>query len=349
MIPCAFAIPGDLATPTGGYAYARALLAASRAAGLALRHVPLPGGFPDPSAEEVAQTLATLAEAPEPALLVDGLALGALPAQALRRLPKPLIALHHHPLGLEPGLTGAESARRLATEAEALSACAAVLTTSATTARTLTDRLAVAPDRIAVAEPGVARPSSGRGDAAPRRGAPQVLGVGTLSHRKGWDVLADALARLADLPWQAAIAGADDREPAAAAALRARIEALGLAPRLRLLGAQSPLQLAQLYDGADLFVLPSRYEGYGMVVAEAMAHGLPVVTTSAGALPEAAGGAARLVPPDDAAALAEALRPLLADAAARAPLAAASRARAERFPRWEDAARTLADLLRSLQ
>lgn len=339
----AFVIPGDLATPTGGYAYARALLAAAPSAGISLRHQPLAGAWPDPTRADLAEA-AALAALPEPLLLVDGLALGAMPADLLKSLGKTIVALHHHPLGLEPGLSPDAASARLAAEAEALAACAAVLTTSVTTARTLITQLSVPKDKIAVAEPGVARVPP-----APRRGdPPRILGVGTISRRKGWDLLIPALAPLADLPWHAEIAGAEDREPDEAGALRAAIDAHALTGRVTLAGALTQSELAARYAAADLFVLPSRYEGYGMVVAEAMAHGLPVLSTTAGALPEAAGGAARLVPPDDAPALSAALADLLRSPAARDRLAAASRRRAETLPRWEDAAAEFARLLRGL-
>jgi len=335
------AVPGDLSTPTGGYEYARRLLAAAPEAGLTLTHLALPDGFPEPSEAAVRETLARLAATPGP-LLVDGLAHGALPAEGLRPLGPRLAALHHHPLGLETGLAPAETARRLAAEAAALAETRAVICTSRTTAATLNDRLNVPPERITVALPGLDPAPK-----APRRGEPPVvLGVGTISRRKGWDVLAEALAPLAGLPWRAEIAGATDREPEATRALEARLARLGLEDRLRLLGALPRAELDRRFAAADLFVLPSRYEGYGMVVAEALSRGLPTVTTTAGALPEAAGDAAILVPPDDPAALTAALGGLLESPEARDGLAA--RALARSFPTWTRTAATVAAALRPL-
>ncbi|MFO7853765.1 MAG: glycosyltransferase family 4 protein [Paracoccaceae bacterium] len=335
------AVPGDLGTPTGGYEYARRLLSAAPEAGLALTHLALPDGFPEPSEAATRETLARLSATPGP-LLVDGLAHGALPASGLSPLGPRLAALHHHPLGLETGLAPAEAARRLAAEAAALAETAAVICTSRTTAATLADRLHVPPERITVALPGLDPAPK-----APRRGDPPViLGVGTISRRKGWDVLAEALAPLTGLPWRAEIAGAADREPEATRALEARLSALGLTDRVTLLGALPRAELDGRFAGADLFVLPSRYEGYGMVVAEALARGLPTVATTAGALPEAAGDAAILVPPDDPAALAEALRRLIERPEARDALAA--RALARRFPTWTETAAAVAAALRPL-
>src|SRR6185503_15322759 len=108
--------------------------------------------------------------------------------------------------------------------------------------------------------------------------------------------------------------------------LRQAITGARLDDRVVLAGAVPPVQLASHYGAADVFVLPSRHEGYGMAFAEAIAHGLPVVGTTAGAIPETVpAGAGVLVPPGDARELAAVLRRLIADDRARATLAAAAR------------------------
>lgn len=343
-IAARFAIPGDPATPTGGYVYDRRLAEAGPAAGLTLTPLPLPGGFPAADGAIIAETLRILSDAaaadPSP-ILIDGLAMGVLPADALAALPVPVFAMHHHPLGLEPGLDPARAAALIASETAALAVCAGVLTTSHATAETLRTRMGVPAERITVALPGTDIAPD-----APRRGDPPlILGVGTISARKGWDVLADALAAIVHLPWRAQIVGPRDRDKAADAALAAQLSALGLTGRVTLRGALDAAGLHEAYQSADIFCLPSRYEGFGMVAAEAMAHALPVVTTTAGALPEATGGAASLVPPDDAPALAAALAALLTDRAAADALAAASRKRAARLPSWAEAAAVAAALL----
>ncbi len=336
-----FAIPGDLATPTGGYEYDRRLIGAAPSAGLTLRHLPLRGGFPAASEGEVEAALAALGATSGP-VLADGLALGALPADRLPpHLPPRLVALCHHPLGTETGLDPAEARRLIAAEASILAACAGVVTTSEVTARTLARDLRVLPDKILVAPPGL-----DRAEPAPRRGDPPlILGVGTISARKDWPTLAEALARVSR-PYRCVIAGADDRDPAAVAHLRARLAELGLANRVTLAGALTRAELDRLYAEADLFALPSRHEGYGMVIAEAMARGLPVLASDAGAIPEAAGGAARLLPPGDPEAWAEALDALLSDAVERDRLSAAALARARALPDWTAAARVVANALR---
>lgn len=336
-----FAIPGDPETPTGGYVYDARLRDAAPRAGLDLPLLRLPAGFPDPSAAALAETLALLAGADAP-LLIDGLALGVLPADAIRALPAPVIAMHHHPLGLETGLTPARSAVLIASETAALAACAHVIATSRTTADTLAAKLGVPAGKITVAAPGLDRAAP-----APRAGRPaRILGVGTISRRKGWDVLVAALASIPAPDWTCEIVGPDDRDPEAAAALRAQIAAAGLAGRIRLTGAMTAEGLHAAYQGADIFCLPSRYEGYGMVAAEAMAHGLPVIATAAGALPEAVGDAGLLVAPDDAPALAAALTRLLTDREEADRRAAASHARAATLPGWDATAAIVADAIR---
>lgn len=102
-------------------------------------------------------------------------------------------------------------------------------------------------------------------------------------------------------------------------------------------GAVDDAALARAYAAADLFALPSRYEGYGIVYAEALSFGLPVLACDVGPVPELVGGeAALLVPPGDGGALSEALDLLLGDAALRRRMSAAARRRAAGLPRWED-------------
>jgi glycosyltransferase involved in cell wall biosynthesis len=173
---------------------------------------------------------------------------------------------------------------------------------------------------------------------------PQLLCVASISLRKGQDLLIEALAALRELPWTLRLVGPPDAEPAFTAALQARIAALGLASRIVFTGALTEAEVADEYRRADLFVLPSRMETYGMVLSEAAAHGLPILSTRCGGIPDTLpAGAALLVAPDDAGALAAALRDLLTDAALRERLRQAARVAC--FPRWPAAA---ADFARAL-
>ena len=339
-----FAIPGDLATPTGGYGYDRRLLALLPQAGVGVTHMRLPGSFPAPSQADIAETARLLAATPAHGLLlIDGLAYGALPASVIAGLGRRVVALVHHPLGLETGLSPEASARMLEDEARALALADAVIVTSAATARLLTRSLRVSPTRITVAEPGT--------EPAPRAPAtglpPRLLAVGAVSPRKAYGVLIAALEGLADLPWTLTIIGPTERAPDETLRLRAQIEGAGLAERIQLAGAASQAELAKAYHAADLFVMSSLYEGYGMVLGEAMARGLPIVATTGGAAAETIpDGAALKVPPGDIAALRAALARALGDRALRRRLAEASFVAGQALPRWPDTARIVAQVLR---
>lgn len=328
-----FAIPGDLATISGGYGYDRRLIAEAPAAGLRLRHLPLPGGFPEPSAADLAETHARLSAHAGP-LLIDGLAFGAFPESLACAVGDRTVALTHHPLCLEDGLAPEQAAALEASERAALAACRGSLVTSPATARLLVERFGMAPDRLAVAEPGVDRGPRAALDGDP----PRLLAVGSVIPRKGYDLLIAALAELADLDWSLEIVGPRDRSPAHEAALLAAIDAAGLAPRIRFAGAVPEAEVPAAYARAELFVAPSRFEGYGMAAAEALVRGLPVVAGPGGALADTA-AAGRIVDPADTPALAAALRELIADRAALRAAGARAWDAGRRLPTWADTAR----------
>jgi glycosyltransferase involved in cell wall biosynthesis len=197
----------------------------------------------------------------------------------------------------------------------------------------------------------VARPGS---DPAPlaqasQDGVVRLLSVGAVVPRKGFDVLIAALATLTDLSWRLTIAGDRTRDRDAAAQLDADIARHALGNRIAALGAVSPQRLTALYAEADVFVLASRFEGYGMAYAEALAHGLPVIGTSAGAIPDTVPpDAGLLVTPGDIPAFAQALRRVIGDAELRRRLASAARAAALRLPTWRQSAEIIARALERL-
>jgi glycosyltransferase involved in cell wall biosynthesis len=343
VIQVAFAVPGDLATPTGGFAYDRRIIAELRDIGFAVEVIDLGEGFPSASPATRAAARAALDRVPPSSpVIIDGLAYGALPELAERYCrTRAVIALVHHPLALETGLPEAEAARLRACEIAALAAARHVIATSDNTARILIADYAVPPDRITVAPPGTDRitPPARRNTDGPVK----LLAVGSLVPRKGYDVLIAALAAVADLAWQLTIAGARDHDPETAKQIEAQIAACGLKPRVTIAGAVAPERLACLYAAADLFVLASRFEGYGMAFAEAIGYGLPMIGTTAGAIPQTIPASAGvLVPPDDVGALAAALRRLIGDRDERARLAQAARVAAGRLPTWRDSARLIA-------
>jgi glycosyltransferase involved in cell wall biosynthesis len=341
-----FAVPGDLATPTGGYGYDRRIIAELSALGWRMEVVNLGDGFPYPAADTRATACARLvALPPGHPVVIDGLAFGVLPeaAEALRA-SHPLVALVHHPLALESGLSAADSASLCASERSALVCARHIIATSATVARLLVADYGVASGHLSVVEPGTDRVSA---PPRSREGVVKLLAVGSVIPRKGYDVLVAALARLRHLPWRLVIAGDCGRSPQTSRRLRAEIARLELTDRISLLGAVMPEQMSPLYASADLFVLPSRFEGYGMAYTEAIAHGVPVIGTTAGAIPQTVSAdAGVLVAPDDVEALAATLQRLIASPDERERLAAG--ARAAKFPSWSEQAARFARVLESL-
>ena len=337
-----FAIPGDLETPTGGYIYDKRMIAELRELGWRPEVLGLGDGFPRPNALTLAAARAHLSDVPKGRpIVIDGLAFGVLPdaAESLRET-HPLIALVHHPLALETGVTPQDAARLRESERAALACTRGVIVTSPATARTLAADYGVSAERITVAKPGTDRPKVVRRNSA---GVPHLLAVGAIVPRKGYDVLAAALGTLLDLPWRLTVVGDCSRDPACAARLRADIARHRLDPRVAIEDAVPAERLAALYASSDLFVLPSRYEGFGMAYAEAIAYGLPVIATTAGAIPDTVPASAGvLVPPDDPATLAAALRRLIAQPAEREKLAAGARAAAEALPTWRGSAELFA-------
>ena len=235
MTRCVFAIPGDLATPTGGYVYARKILPLL-AERLGVELCRLPEGFPlasEPVLHEAAASLAAF-NALGTVFFIDGLAYGALPVSALEALKGPVVALVHHPLGLEEGLTPSEKAHLLKTEDEALALARHVVAPSRGTVRELTRLFGVPAGKITVAEPGILRGTRASGASA---GEPlHIVSAGSLTPRKGYGILIDALNELRDLPWRATIAGAPDRSPETAALVRRKLSEYGFEERVRLAG-----------------------------------------------------------------------------------------------------------------
>jgi glycosyltransferase involved in cell wall biosynthesis len=352
MIPAAFAIPGNIDLPTGGYAYDRRLLALLGGFGVYVRHVALPGSFPTPTPDDLAASTLVLREAVQACrrtvLIVDGLAYGAMPRSLIDTLTNPVLALVHHPLCLEAGLAETRRAELRALETAALARAGHVVATSPTTAATLAADFGVPPARITVARPGT--DPAPRATGAGARGAPlHLLAIGSVVVRKAYPTLVKALAPLRQRRWRLTIVGPTDLEPAALSALEAAIRETGLNGRIALAGPASAGDLARHYASADLMVSASLYEGYGMALAEALARGLPIVCTTGGAAAETVPDAAAIkVPPADAAALAGAIARVLDDADLRRSLSDAAWAAAQALPRWEDTARIVAGAIRAI-
>jgi glycosyltransferase involved in cell wall biosynthesis len=348
VVALGFAVPGSLDQPTGGYAYDRRLIASLRALGCEVDVIDLGDGFPYPCAATRQGALERLRDAPAGRpLVIDGLALGVLPEAAQALAPShPLIALVHHPLALESGITAETAAALAASERAALACVRHSITTSPSTRRVLIADYGVPSECVTVALPGIDAVSV---SPRPRRDAVTLLAVGSVVPRKGYDILIEALAMLADLDWRLVIAGDRTRDRATADAIAAKIATAGLGTRVSMRGAVADEELARLHAEADVFVLASRHEGYGMAFAAAINHGLPVVGTRAGAIPETVpADAGILVEPDDAPALAAALRIMIADPGTRETYAGAARAAAKQLPRWDATARIFLQAVKSV-
>ncbi len=341
-----FAIPGDIDTLTGGYAYDKRLIAELRVLGLTIEHLQLSKRFPVPDAAALADAAAQFAALPDGAIvIVDGLAFGvmdSIAAQHAQRLI--IIALCHHPLMLETGLSSAQVQQLFLSEQRALHSAKAVIVTSRMTANILIDQFVIPAARIVVALPGTdAQPF------APCIGNPPVLlTLATLTRRKGHDVLIDALSRIQHLEWCARFVGGMHFDPAWAQLLQQKVNSFALSERISFVGSVE--NVASEYSHADLFVLPSLFEGYGMAFAEALSFGLPIVAARAGAVPDLVPDSAGiLVPPNDSIALADALQTLLADAAQRKHYQAGAQVAARNLPTWNETALAVARLINNIQ
>ena len=346
MIPLAFCIPGDLSLPTGGYRYDREVLARLADHGVDALHVALGAGYPDPSPEDIARTEAQLATiSPRTILLIDGLALGAMPPAMLAALPHKKLALVHHPLGLEAGLSPERTAFLLTNEKAVLEKIHHTIVTSPLTKRLLMHDFKLPERSISVAEPGTARAPRAVGTGHPL----QVLAVGAVSARKAYDHLVLALSTLSDVDWHLTIAGSLDLSPQATHDLQASIRKCALDKRITLTGAVDDATLDGLYARADIFAMSSLFEGYGMALTEALARGLPIVASSGGAATDTVPDHCTIkVPPGDVAALTKALRRVMTDQALRHRMADAAWAAAALLPSWDDTARDVADVIKAL-
>lgn len=345
---CSFLVPGDLNTRTGGYTYDRHIIEGLRALQWQV-DVRSPGdGWPMPDASSEALARGIVEALPDGELaVVDGLAFGAMPALVeahARRLR--WVALVHHPLSMETGLRPETQRALFESERRALATARGVIVTSPSTARALAS-FDVPATRIVVIEPGTEpaplAAGSGTDDLA-------LLCVATVTPRKGHSLLIEALAGLGDRRWTLHCAGSLTMDTECAAAFIEAIERHGLRDRVVLHGEQDEAGLRALYARGEAFVLPSFHEGYGMALAEALAHGLPVISTSAGAIPDTVpADAGVLVPPGDSIALRAALQRVMDDAGWRAQLSAGARKARELLPTWADSAARFASALGHFQ
>lgn len=374
-------LPGgidDPAAPSGGNIYDRRVCDELPHTGWQVHEHTVAGSWPRPAADARAELARLLARSPDGSvLLLDGLVACAAPDIVVHEAERLRLAvLVHLPLADETGLDPVLAAELDAGERRTLRAVSAVVATSHWAARRLVDHHGLAPDRVHVAAPGadIAPLASTSADTAPGTGpgavvrtdnSSRLLCVASVTPRKGHHRLVRALAALSDLPWSCVCVGGLGQDPGHVARVRELIEASGLGDRVRLVGPRTGPELEASYAGADLLVLASYAETYGMAVTEALARGVPVLATAVGGLPEAVGQAPDgtvpgiLVPPEvptrtppeeqPPAALTAALRRWLGEPDVRHRSKAAALHRRTALTGWDTTSRSLADALEQLR
>ncbi|MFF2848722.1 glycosyltransferase family 4 protein [Streptomyces sp. NPDC058001] len=351
-----FVLPGrvdDPTAPSGGNTYDRRVGLDLSGFGWHVHDHAVPGTWPRPAPaarRELARTLAALADGS--VVLLDGLVACGVPDIVVPEAARLRLAvLVHLPLADEMGLAPARAADLDARERTTLRAVSATVATSGWAARRLVEHHGLAPARVHVAAPGT--------DIAPLApgtdGISRLLCVASVTPRKGQHRLVEALASVADLPWSCVCVGGLDHDPGYVAGLRTLIAAHGLGDRVRLAGPQNGPALGASYAAADLMVLSSSAETYGMAVTEALARGIPVLATDVGGLPEAVGRApdggvpGMLLPPGDPTALARALRRWFGEHETRRRLKQAARGRRTALDGWATTALSLSGVLEQLR
>jgi glycosyltransferase involved in cell wall biosynthesis len=340
-------VPAGIDDPlrvSGGNRYDRQVCDELRDGGWTVTEIAAGGPWPRPDDRALDSLARSLDALPDEALvLVDGLIASAARAVLVPRSPRlRLVVLVHMVFGGDAVPEPDESA--------VLAAARAVVTTSAWTRRRLRERYLLPASRLHVARPGT-EPAP----VSPRTpGGGRLLCVGTLSPLKGQDLLLQALGSLTGLPWRCTLVGPLDRDPQFVASLAGRATASGIADRIRMPGTSSRAALRLEYGDADLLVVPSRAESYGMVVQEALAAGVPVLATAVGGIPEALGHTADgmpglLVPPEDPAALAAALVRWLTDGGLRRRLRDAAVRRRETLPGWRETGECIREVLAAVE
>lgn len=337
----------DRARPSGGNAYDRHVSRGLGSLGWSVHVHEVPGGWPRPDSTSLAALARAVERVPDGSVvLLDGLVASTAPEVLVpqaRRLR--LVVLVHMPLGHRPPADATSATR--SRERRVLSAAAAVVTTSSWSRRRLLGLYQLPADRVRIAVPGVHTAELAPGTAI--GGA--LLCVAAVTFDKGHDVLLDALQPISDLSWRCVCVGSLDRDRAFAEGVRRRTIEGGLVDRVQFVGTRTDTDLDRSYAAADVMVLASRAETYGMVVTEALARGIPVVAAAVGGLTEALGYGedgtrpGLLFPPGDPQALGAALRAWLSDSELRGRLRLAARERRQSLPEWSTTASAVAGVL----
>ena len=333
MRSAAFLVPGNLDTRTGGYIYDRHIVEGLRDRGWTIDVIELSDSFPFPAEDALRHASGALARLPDgTVVLADGLAYSAMPdlaaAEGVRLRFIPIV---HLPLAQDVGLEPRVAARLEADERRALAAARLTVVTGAPTVGILS-LYGLPRESILLVEPGTDPAAIARGSGADRLA---LLCVATLSPGKGHAILLRALAAAPHRQWHLTCAGSLTRHAGTLADVRRLLVECDLEDHVSLPGELHERETAQCYDSADVFVLPTLRETYGMAVAEALARGLPVVSTMTGAIPSLVGSdAGLLVPPGDEPAFTDAIAQVLTSQDLRSRLARGAQIVREQLPGW---------------
>lgn len=343
-----FIIPGDINLPTGGYRYDKQILEAWEEGNKDVTLVAIKGEYPLPSQTDITHALDEIEHLSDADVaVVDGLMGGAAP-QFLQALAQKMtvVALIHHPLCLENGLDEKQASKLEVLERQGLEHVSQIITSSPTTSKTVCELFGYNPNKIHAVLPGVERGEISKGSGTDRI---NLLCVGSIIERKGHKDLLEALADLKQLNWQLDCIGSTDFNPELYVELEDMIKTKGLADKVTFHGEVSENKIIEAYSKADVFVLPSLYEGYGMAYAEAIVRGIPVIGTTAGAIPQTVPQTCGiLVEPNNPQALSTALKRMIGDSDLRLQYQKSTLIAEPTFPTWQGSADKFYQILENI-
>jgi glycosyltransferase involved in cell wall biosynthesis len=333
-----FAISADYEKRTGGWTYDQRLMSELRQRGWLVRDLILPAGFPEPSEEALFLSAAALDALADGTLVVmDQLCLGVMPELARRHSARlRLVMIVHHPLFMDHEEIQKKRSSFARLEGEVFRHVALAIVTSHTTERYLRENFNLSREHMVVAVPGVDLKPIAHGSGDHKL---SLLSVGAMVPRKNQRALIAALSALIDENWQLNLVGNITRAPSYVESVRAQIANSGLAGRVQLSGELSDVALESAWGRADVYVASSRHEGFGMAFAEALAHGLPIVTTDAGAVGDwISRDAAIVVPTGDDESLRAGLARIIREPDIRGALRRGALKKRGLLPRWRQTA-----------
>lgn len=343
-----FVIPGDINLPTGGYRYDKEIINAWKTSGIDVELISLEGNYPFPSEQDKANALEAIERFPDANIaVVDGLLGGASPEflQALSKI-MPVTALIHHPLCLESGLDENTMQALKSSEEKGLGFVSQVITSGPAMTETVSQLFGFEITKIHTVLPGVNRTEISHGSQSQ---TVHLLCVGSIIERKGHKFLLQALSSLKDLNWRLDCYGSTEFDTDLFDELQSFVVAENLSDKVAFHGAVSDGLIEAAYAKSDVFVLPSLFEGYGMVYAEAIVRGLPIIATTAGAIPDTVPETCGiLVEPENITVLTQAIEQMISDEDLRNDYRRGAMNAAADFPTWQGSATRFAELLKDM-